>query len=162
VTAPKPLNWWQQEHTPASLPLHIRRNMAPGPAGCWLWMRSLSPDGYGWASLAGRTSQAHRLVYVLINGDPPSGLTLDHLCRVRHCVNPDHLEPVTNAENLRRGNTPTGWDRCQKCGGEFSWIGRRARQRRCLPCRDAYEADRRPQLVQHMRLRRLRLKAGVS
>ena len=45
----------------------------------------------------------HRLVYMIMRGDIPDGLDLDHLCRVRSCVNPDHLEPVSRYENLRRG-----------------------------------------------------------
>lgn len=136
MTKPKPLTPWQAENTPASLPLHIRRNIAAGDSECWLWTKSKSLDGYGWASLDNRTHQAHRLIYTLVNGEPPRGAVLDHLCRVRHCVNPQHLEPVTPRENLRRGNTSTGWERCKRCGGEFSaWYG----QRRCLKCFAAYK-----------------------
>lgn len=73
---------------------------------CWLWTSSTTRDGYGTFGVAGgktRTRLAHRLAYELIKGKIPDGLTLDHLCRVRHCVNPDHLEPVTAQENTRRG-----------------------------------------------------------
>lgn len=144
MTAPKPLNLWQALNTPESLPLHIRRNMAPGPGGCWLWTRSRDRDGYGWASLHNRTYQAHRLVYTLAVGPVPAGLVLDHLCRVRHCVRPLHMEPVTNRENLARGDTPTGWDRCQRCGSEFTLITHtKTPHRRCLPCRTLYFASQR-------------------
>lgn len=72
------------------------------PTGfCWLWKGALK-DGYGSQHSEGKTWQAHRLIYTLLVGPIPEGLDLDHLCRVRHCVNPDHLEPVTRAENLRR------------------------------------------------------------
>ncbi len=127
---------WQESSTPASLPRHIRRNMDLGDGGCWLWNRSRSPDGYGWASLNDRTHQAHRLIYQLIVGPVPPGLQLDHLCRVRHCVNPDHLEPVTPRENQRRSPlTPAGMERCAK-GHEFSqWYT----QRRCLTCKAEYD-----------------------
>lgn len=75
--------------------------------GCWLWQRRLNHGGYGMTSFGGRTMGAHRVAYILWIGPIPAGLDLDHLCRVRHCVNPAPLEPVTRAENLRR-STFTG------------------------------------------------------
>lgn len=54
----------------------------------------------------GKYGYAHRIAYELVVGPIPEGLTLDHLCRVRRCVNPEHLEPVTMGENLRRGMSP--------------------------------------------------------
>lgn len=71
---------------------------------CWLWTASLC-DGYGQFSVsAGLPRRAHRVAYELLVGPIPEGLTLDHLCRVRNCVRPDHLEPVTQAENTRRAS----------------------------------------------------------
>jgi hypothetical protein len=67
---------------------------------CWIWHGTTRPDGYGLIWWDGRMRRAHRKVYELMIGDP--GPVLDHLCRRRNCVNPDHLEPVTNTENLRR------------------------------------------------------------
>lgn len=72
-------------------------------SGCWLWQRSVDRGGYG----AMGKSTAHRYVYQLHRGPITSGLHIDHLCRVRHCVNPDHMELVTNAENCRRGSNAT-------------------------------------------------------
>ena len=69
---------------------------------CWLWTGALAPNGYGVGWNGERTRQAHRLVYELLVGPIPEGKHLDHLCCVRNCVNPDHLEPVTQAENNRR------------------------------------------------------------
>lgn len=68
---------------------------------CWLWTGK-TEDGYGRARY-GSERLAHRVAYLLTRGAIPEGATLDHLCRVRNCVNPDHLEPVTRQENTRRG-----------------------------------------------------------
>lgn len=66
---------------------------------CWIWQLAMGHDDYGrW-----RGTTAHRAVYEALRGPIPSGLQVDHLCRVHRCVNPDHLEPVTCKENLRRG-----------------------------------------------------------
>ena len=69
--------------------------------GCWLWTGALL-DGYGIVKVGGGVRRAHRVVFEFERGPIPDGLELDHLCRVRRCVNPDHLEPVTKAENIRR------------------------------------------------------------
>lgn len=73
-------------------------------SGCWIWMRSLDRYGYGGSVLRGEYRIIHRLSYELFVGKIPVGLTLDHLCRVRCCVNPYHLEPVSQAENKRRAH----------------------------------------------------------
>lgn len=72
--------------------------------GCWTWTGSIRADGYGVISINDRMVRAHRLTYETMVGPIPEGLTLDHLCRNRACVRPDHLEPVTRSENLRRGD----------------------------------------------------------
>jgi hypothetical protein len=76
-------------------------------SGCWLWAGAWSwQTGYGFiADDAGKQELAHRVAYRLFTGPIPEGLELDHLCRVRCCVNPAHLEAVTRKINIRRGNT---------------------------------------------------------
>ena len=71
--------------------------------GCWIYDGYISTTGYGMRSYMGRPTQAHRAYYRHYIGEIPEGNELDHLCRVRSCVNPDHLEPVTRLENSRRG-----------------------------------------------------------
>jgi hypothetical protein len=87
----------------AVLPERIATKLAPGPSGCWLWTAAVDADGYGRVRWLGRNALAHRVVYELLRGPIPAGLTLDHLCRNRACVNPDHLQPVALATNVLRG-----------------------------------------------------------
>jgi hypothetical protein len=70
---------------------------------CWLWQLAKDTHGYGVTWADGRMSPAHRVNYEERHGRLPAGVELDHLCRVRACVRPEHLEPVTHAENCRRG-----------------------------------------------------------
>ena len=71
---------------------------------CWRWTGAVNNCGYGKLSIPPRGKQilAHRLSYLLFVGDIPKGYELDHLCRVRECVNPEHLEAVLHKENMRR------------------------------------------------------------
>jgi len=72
--------------------------------GCWIWCGTQSRNEYGRVYHDGKRRQAHRVVYELLVGAIPQGLVLDHLCRVRCCCNPAHLEAVTVRENTHRGN----------------------------------------------------------
>lgn len=83
----------------------LEAKFIPEPnTGCWLWFGRIDANGYGKLSFCGRPAMAHRIVYEMHCEIIPDGLCLDHLCRNRSCVNPDHLEPVTLGENTRRGH----------------------------------------------------------
>lgn len=83
--------------------------VSPEPnTGCWLWMGQSNGRGYGRLHLHDhQLVLAHRFSWEIHKGLVPDGLELDHLCKVKICVNPDHLEPVTHEENIARGNG--GW-----------------------------------------------------
>ena len=111
-----------------------------GSNGCWLWTGVRNNHGYGqisvqfddrWPNV--RMAYAHRVVYELEVGPIPEGLVLDHLCRTPACVNPSHLEPVTQAENLRR----TRRSHCKR-GHEFTaenaYVRRDNGHRMCRKC----------------------------
>src|SRR3954464_9159650 len=77
------------------------------PGGCWLWTKSINTrTGYGQIKVSGCLLQVHPWSYRFHVGEIPEGLVLDHLCRVRACVNPYHLEPVTHRVNILRGEGP--------------------------------------------------------
>lgn len=83
----------------------LEQRILVGPSGCWL-VPTRHPDGYARIAeggTGGRMLMAHRVSYEYFVGPIPEGLTLDHLCRVHNCVNPEHLEPVTQRVNILRG-----------------------------------------------------------
>jgi hypothetical protein len=73
------------------------------PFGCWVWTAYRNSGGYGQFSVDGTGKRAHRVAYEHFVGSIPEGLQIDHICRRRECVNPAHMEPVTNRENSLRG-----------------------------------------------------------
>lgn len=80
--------------------------------GCWIWTGAVHKSGYGNIKWLGKSTVAHRVVYSLLKGELQTGLVLDHLCNVKLCVNPDHLEQVSYSVNTQRA-----WDRqhCSTC-----------------------------------------------
>lgn len=86
------------------LPDRFWRKVCITPSGCWQWTAGLFPNGYGRFWFDGRGHLAHRWAYRALVGEIPDGLSLDHLCRNRACVNPSHLDPVTTRDNILRGS----------------------------------------------------------
>ena len=85
--------------------------------------------------------RAHRCSYEFLKGEIPNGLVIDHLCRVRNCINPDHLEPVTPLENMMRGNNQTVTNKTKtvcKNGHEFTpentYTNPYSGKRKCRTC----------------------------
>lgn len=112
-----------------------------GPGGCWLWTASLYGEGYGQFMVDRRAILTHRFAYLELAGPIPAGLVLDHLCRVRRCCNPAHLEPVTNRVNVLRGETVPA-DNAQKTHcpqghpyDEVNTYVTRCGRRKCRTCR---------------------------
>lgn len=86
----------------------LARSIPEPNSGCWLWLGVIGKHkvsgGYGLINHRGKKVRAHRLSYEVFVGKIPSGTELDHLCRMKCCVNPEHLEPVPHLENMRRWN----------------------------------------------------------
>lgn len=91
-----------------------------GPNGCWQWMAAGDGRGYGSFGIGRKGRKAHIVAYEILKGPVPTGLQLDHLCRNRGCVNPDHLEPVTCRENVRRGLSGSAFRTHCRRGHEFT------------------------------------------
>lgn len=107
---------WERNGTPALRPKPtVRERLIGGaerdPSGCWLWVRAVSSSGYGSISVDGRIRNAHKVAYEEFVGSVPDGKVLDHLCRVTRCINPEHLQAVTQSTNVRRGNRARGTSR---------------------------------------------------
>ena len=86
----------------------FERLTVPEPnSGCLIWLGAVSGDGYGSIKIDGHARCAHVVNYEREKGPVPEGMELDHLCRVRLCVNPDHLEPVAHQLNVLRGSLPS-------------------------------------------------------
>lgn len=108
--------WGDPNRRPPTLEERVHSNYVVDDFGCWIWKGQINNKGYGliWVNSVGQKVAAHRVVYELLVGPIPEGLELDHLqergCHTTACVNPEHLEPVTHAENMRRIQ-----DRQQSC-----------------------------------------------
>lgn len=108
---------------------------------CLLSSLTKTRKGYTQIKVRQARRYTHRVVYELRVGPVPEGMDLDHLCRVKHCANPDHLEPVTHRVNVLRGESPSAINarktECPRCGGEFTRDTRGYRI--CRPCHRAWK-----------------------
>ena len=142
----------------SSMAERLEANSIPEPnTGCWLWTKATCSSGYGTIHDNYRTLVAHRVSFAIHRGPIPEGMHLDHLCRTRACINPWHLEPVTNRENVLRGQSVMSSRAAQMfckrghflSGENVYRIGKNRNGRACVRCaRDAASA----------RYRRLRAK----
>jgi hypothetical protein len=123
------------------------QRISPCPTtGCWLWMLS-GVDGYGRTSHKGRLVLAHRMFWTAQNGDIPAGMVLDHVCRTRACVNPDHLRVVTPRQNTLENSigfaaVNTAKTACPECGSEYTPTNRTSGKagRWCAKCNKRQKA----------------------
>lgn len=120
--------------------------------GCWLWNQKIGKNGYASFHAKGKTTTAHRYSYQIFFGKVQDNLHIDHICRTRHCVNPDHLEAVTVKENVvERSMGLTGFNsrktKCKK-GHELSGDNLKIlksngkESRRCITCVNDEQRER--------------------
>lgn len=127
-----------------SLLERLWRRVEVNEQGCWLWGGATTASGYATMFWNGKQTTVHRITWVEVGGQELiPGLVLDHLCRVRSCVNPKHLEQVSQSVNVRRGDRHS--DRC-KNGHEYDGThlrpGRRYSYRTCSKCKSIRSPER--------------------
>ena len=135
-----------QEKYPTTFTVDDPR-VSPCPTtGCWLWLGYIDEGGYGRVHLRKHNNRpAHRVFFEHVNGEIPPRLVLDHTCRVRSCVNPDHLRVVTRRQNATQNSVGLAAqnvvkEHCPRCGGPYTTTPRVDREsgvvRVCRPCRN--------------------------
>ncbi|SRR5229473_1887956 len=144
LTAAELTHFWEKVDKNGPIP-----ETNPKLGACWLWNGKIDRYGYGKFSVKRKMESAHRVAYQVTVGPIAKGLTADHLCRVRRCIRPSHIEPVTNRENVLRGDTFPARQLAQThCvnGHEFNeantyhWNGHRG----CRTCKRLYWRRKHP------------------
>jgi hypothetical protein len=134
-----------------NLPEQLASKILFGPA-CWEWVGAKVPHGYGYVNWKGVVQPAHRVVYEFCVSPIPGGLDIDHLCRNRRCVNPEHLEPVTRAVNLNR--SPIGQAAKSLLRTHCKWGHPVGPKKVCRPCANrnnrAWESRKKAFLAEHL------------
>lgn len=130
---------------PPKIPLDVRFEKwtrKDAETGCWIWLGKIGEGGYGHIKHEGKSRKAATVAYEFYKGLVPTGLVLDHLCRNKLCINPEHLEAVTQKVNWDRGNGPESIKgrkvlECKVCGSpyEILWRGRGHEEWGCRRCR---------------------------
>lgn len=132
-----------------SIELLLAKASRDPDTGCWGWTAATDYKGYGKLGWRGRTSLAHRVAWEVFRGPIPPDMQLDHLCRTRCCINPDHLRVCTNRENVlcgigvtARNATATHCPRGHALSGDNLYLQDRTK-RSCKTCRTARNRIRR-------------------
>ena len=135
--------FWDKVDTHGPVP-EYRPDLGP----CWTYPKTLTEFGYVYFMVNQKSVAMHRFAYEMLVGPIPAGMQLDHLCRVRHCVNPHHCEPVTNRENGLRGISfaaanarKTHCPRSHEYTPENTYIGSKG-ERKCRACATALSKQR--------------------
>lgn len=117
----------------------FKSKIVEAKSGCWLWQGPLDRDGYGSFFFRRQPRRAHRVGYFLQNGPIAQGMVVNHTCRNRHCVNPQHLQLVTVSENVMKDSTSIPYLNSQKthCKNGHPFDRKYGKQRYCSICQAA-------------------------
>lgn len=140
------------------LPDRLRRKVSENPStGCWEWTGYTPPSGYASSSFNYKKMYIHRVVLELSGVEIPDGMQVDHVCRNRKCCRPNHLDVVTGAENLRRGNGASAVNfRKTTCKHGHPLFGdnvriRKSGKRQCMECQRQHDSVERARNVEKHR-----------
>ena len=130
--------------TASQLERFFRHVMPVTESGCWVWMGSTTLKGYGKVNIPNRSTMVHRVAYEHFKGPIPDGLSVDHACRVRCCVNPEHMHICTNQENVLSGVGHTAMNaRKTHCPRGHAYTRENTRYYKGRNCRECHRIKKR-------------------